>query len=145
MPNIVWDLTYIARCGALCRSQLLEPLGLNNQQAGSLIFICRHPGITQDGLARRVALSKSNISRHLAFLEERGLVTRVTPPTDKRVLQLHPTEKALALLPQIREVYQSWRTHLLQDLTEEEQTLLSQLLQKIKDRSAEKFEEERNA
>ena len=31
------------------------------------------------------------------------------------------------------------------NLTEEEQTLLSQLLQKVKDRSAEKFEEERNA
>ena len=144
MPTIIRDLTYIARCGALYRTQLLEPLGLTNQQAGSLFAICRHPGISQDQLARRVALSKSNITRQLTFLEEKGLVTRIPPPNDKRVLQLHPTEKALELLPQIREVYRSWRTHLLQDLSDEEQELLSQLLLKVKDRSAEWFEEVRN-
>lgn len=144
MPKIIRDLTYIARCGALYRTGRLEPLNLTYHQAGSLWVICQRPGISQDGLARHMALSKSNITRQLTYLEEQGLVSRITPPNDKRVLQLFPTEKATALLPQIREVYRSWRIHLLQDLSEEEQAQLDGLLLKIKNRAAEWLEDMRN-
>ena len=60
------------------------------------------------------------------------------------MLRLYPTEKTLALLPQIREVYRSWRTHLLQDLSEEEQAQLDDLLLKIKNRATEWMEDMRN-
>ena len=144
MPKIVRDLTYISRCGSQHHGQNLEPLGLTGRQAGSLLTICKEPGISQDQLARRVVLDKSNITRQLTFLEERGLVRRVRPQNDKRVLQLFPTEQGLELLPQIREIYRKWRIHLLQDLTEEEQEQLGELLLKVKARATEWMEEHRN-
>lgn len=137
MTHIVRDITYISRCGMQYRNQQLEDLDLTGRQAGSLLVICHNPGISQDRLARIVVLNKSNITRQLAVLEEKGFVERTVSPTDKRVLQLRPTEKTMELLPRIREVYRQWRDHILQDLTEDEQQLLESLLERIKGRAYE--------
>ena len=144
MASIIRDLTYITRCGALYRNQRLESTGLSARQASSLFAICKEPGISQDQLSRRVVLNKSNITRQLANLEENGYVKRLSSPTDKRVMQLYPTEKALELFPQIRQVYRDWRDYLLQDMTEEEQELLEKLLQQIKGKAAQWLEVHRN-
>lgn len=143
MAHIVRDLTYISRCGGHYRNQELEPLGITGRQAGTLIAICHEPGISQEQLGKRVVLNKSNIARQLAALEEVGLVKRETAPNDRRVLKCYPTEKSLELIPQIRQVYRSWREHILQDMTEEEQALLEQLLGKIKTRAGQWLEENR--
>lgn len=144
MAGIIRDLTYITRCGTLFRNQRMEPMGLNARQASSLFAICREPGISQDQLSRRVVLNKSNITRQLATLEENGYVKRVPSSTDKRVMQLYPTEKALELFPQIRGVYGEWRDYLLQDMSKEEQELLERLLQQIKGKAAQWLEVHRN-
>lgn len=143
MAHIVRDLTYISRCGSHYRNQELEPLGITGRQAGSLMAICHEPGISQEQLGKRVVLNKSNIARQLAALEELGLVKREVCPNDRRVLKCYPTEKCLELLPDIRKVYRSWREHLLQDMTEQEQAVLEQLLSKIKSRAGQWMEENR--
>ena len=135
MAHIVRDLTYIGRCGSQYRNEKFEPLGLTGRQAGSLLTICHDPGISQEQLGKRVVLNKSNITRQLAFFEEHGYVTRTVSPTDKRVMQLYPTEKTLQILPQIRQIYRDWREYLLADMTQEEQALLESLLVRIKDRA----------
>ena len=135
MSQIIRDITEIARCGAQYRNERVEPMGLTGRQAGTLFAICNHPGISQEQLGKRVVLNKSNITRQLAFLEEKGYVTRKVSPSDKRVLQVFPTEQAMELLPQIRQVYRDWREYLLQDMTEQEQVLLEQLLKRIRERA----------
>ncbi len=144
MASVLYDLTYIARCGALYRNQKLEPIGLTARQGASLAAICTHPGITQEQLARRVVLNKSNITRQLTTLEEKGYVNRVTSPTDRRAIQLYPTEKAMAVLPQIQTVYRDWSALLLQDMTEEESQLLRRLLQQLKDKATDWMEVHRS-
>lgn len=143
MAHIVRDLTYISRCGAHYRNQELEPLGITGRQAGSLMAICHEPGISQEQLGKRVVLNKSNIARQLAAMEELGLVRREVCPDDRRVLKCYPTDKAQELLPQIRQVYRSWREHLLQDMTEAEQEELERLLGKIKARAGQWMEDNR--
>ncbi len=140
MAGIICDLTYIARCGNRYRTQQLEKLGLTAGQASSLLAICKEPGLTQDQLAYRVVLNKSNITRQIATLEEAGFVRRCPSPTDKRSIQLFPTEKTLEILPQIRQVSRQWREDLLQDMTPEEQEQLEVLLQRIKGRAAQWIE-----
>ncbi|MBE6982321.1 MAG: MarR family transcriptional regulator [Ruminococcaceae bacterium] len=135
MAHIVRDMTYISRCGNHYRNEKLEPLGLTGRQAGSILVICNNPGISQDQLGKRVVLNKSNITRQLTFLEEKGYVNRVVSPTDKRVLQLYPTQKALDILPQIRQVYHDWRCYLLADISEEDQALLESLLERVKEKA----------
>ncbi len=143
MAHIVRDLTYISRCGAHYRNQELEPLGITGRQAGSLIAICNEPGISQEQLGKRVVLNKSNIARQLAAMEEMGFVKREVCANDRRVLKCYPTEKSMEMLPEIRKIYGTWRKHLLQDMTPEEQELLEQLLAKIKARAGQWMEENR--
>ena len=74
-------------------------------------------------------------------LEENGFITRQPSAADKRVLELSPTEKALNLLPELRDTLRTWRLRVTADLTEEEQAQLSALLAKMKIRAAEYMEE----
>ena len=101
MSQIVRDMTEIARCGVQYRSDKLAPLGLKSCHASYLTEICENPGISQDKLARRICINKSNVARQVAALEEDGFVLRKPSEADKRVMELYPTEKTLELKPQM--------------------------------------------
>ena len=103
--------------------------------ASYLLEICRNPGISQDTLARRICINKSNIARQLVVLEEGGFVRRQPSQEDKRAMELYPTEKTLELLPRIRQILGQWSRYLTQDLTEEEVEVLSRVLTSMKARA----------
>ena len=69
MSQIIRDITEIARCGAQYRADLLAPLGLKGCHASYLTEICAQPGISQDQLAKRICINKSNVARQAATLE----------------------------------------------------------------------------
>lgn len=132
MSQIIRDLTEITRCGSQYRSDNLAPMGLKACHASYLTEICADPGISQDRLAQRICINKSNVARQAAILEEGGFITRVPCQADKRVMKLYPTEKTLALLPQIQSILDSWEACLTHDLTPEQMEILSALLSRMK-------------
>ena len=136
MSPIIRDMTEITRCWAQYRAVQLEPMDLKGCHASYLTEICAHPGISQDKLAKRICLNKSNVARQAAILEEKGFVIRVPSATDKRIMELHPTEKTLALLPQISGVLKCWENCITGDLTQEELDQLAALLAKMKARAS---------
>ena len=136
MSQIIRDITEISRCGAQYRADRLAPMGLKACHASYLTEICDCPGISQEKLAGRICINKSNVARQAAVLEEEGFITRTPSPADKRVLQLYPTEKALAIMDDIRGILVCWEDCIGHDLSEEEKELLSGLLAKMKTRAA---------
>ena len=110
MPYLMHQLNAIARCSAQYRNEQLEPLGLKSIHASYLLHICADPGISQEQLARRIYINKSNVARQLATLEENGFVQRAPCPSDRRIMRLYPTEKTLQVLPQIRKILADWRS-----------------------------------
>ena len=136
MSQIIRDITEIARCGAQYRTDRLAPMGLKACHASYLTEICDCPGISQEKLAGRICINKSNVARQAAILEEEGFITRTPSPADKRVLQLYPTEKTMNLMHEIRGILKCWEDCIGHDLTEEEKELLSTLLNKMKCRAA---------
>ena len=136
MSQIIRDITEIARCGAQYRADQLEPMDLKGCHASYLIQICDHPGISQDKLAKRICINKSNVARQAAVLEEKGFLTRVPSATDKRIMELHPTQKTLDLLPQISGILKCWENCITGDLTAQELEQLANILEKMKLRSA---------
>jgi len=135
MSKVIRDITEIARCGAQYRLDQLSPMGLKACHASYLMEICENPGISQEGLARKICINKSNIARQAVVLEEEGFITRTPCTADKRVMKLYPTEKAYALLPQIQQILRCWADHITEDLTEEEIALFASLLDKMKTRA----------
>ena len=140
MPDLMHHVTDIARCAALYRQEELSALGLKSCHASYLAAICERPGITQDQLARRIFINKSNVARQLAVLEESGFVERKPSPDDKRATLVYPTQKALDVLPEIHRIFRDWEAFVAQDLTEEERALAVKMLEKIHTRSGEWME-----
>ena len=131
MSQIIRDITEIVRCTTQFRSEMLAPLGLKSCHASYLAEICATPGISQDQLASRICINKSNVARQAAILEEDGFIIRTPSATDKRIMQLFPTQKTLDLLPQISRILIGLECCLTADLTEEEKTLLEDLLSRM--------------
>lgn len=125
----------IARCGVFYRDEAVAPYGLNGHQPVYLLNVCNHPGITQEQLANKILINKSNVARQAAALEQGGFITRRPDENDKRQLRLYPTENALALAPALREVLQGWNALLLEDLSQQEREQLCALLEKIMDKA----------
>ena len=140
MPDLMHHITEIARCAALFRQEELTPLGLKSCHSSYLAAICTSPGITQDQLARRIFINKSNVARQLAILEEDGYVERRQAPDDKRAIQVFPTQKAKDAMPEIIRIFRAWEAFVAQDLSEEERKALVAMLEKMKARSADWME-----
>jgi len=65
---------------------------LTGPQLAVLFAIHTYPGIDQGSLARAVALDRSTMASIARRLEDRGLITRETPPEDGRKRLLHLTK-----------------------------------------------------
>lgn len=132
MSELTHNITDIARCAAQYRSEALAPLGLKSCHGSYLSVICACPGITQDQLAKRIFINKSNVARQLAILEEGGFVERRGCCEDKRAIRVYPTEKALSIQPEINGILAHWEQRLTQALTQTEKEQLGQMLCKMK-------------
>jgi DNA-binding MarR family transcriptional regulator len=141
MSQIIRDITEITRVGAQYRTDSLAPYGLKACHASYLSEICDCPGISQDKLAARICINKSNVARQAAALEEGGFINRCCCDKDKRIMRLYPTEKTLRLMLEIDRIMYSWQDLLTQDLSETEQELLTSMLQKMKSRAVGYMEE----
>lgn len=60
-------------------------------EAHALLELGREPGLSQTGLAARLRLEKSSVSRIVTALERRGWVARQRQTQDTRIVQVHLT------------------------------------------------------
>ncbi len=125
------NILAIARCCTQFRSERMAEFGLKGCHISYLLHVCACPGISQDKLAQRIYINKSNVARQAAWLEEEGFITRNPSPTDKRVLELYPTEKAKAMMPQVHAILDDWNQILTEDLTEDEIATVRRVLEKM--------------
>ena len=108
----------------------LASFGMNSSQYMFLIKICDCPGILQDSLMDIFYIHPSNIVRTIAALEKQGMITRVPNDQDKRTWKLYPTDRALAILEEVRTVCENTETILLQSFSEAEKNHFIDLLRK---------------
>lgn len=135
MPRIMRSMAAISRCANQYRTKELSALGLKGNQSIYLLQICRHPGLTQDQLARNLTMDKSAVARQLTCLEELGYVRRETTANDKRVLLVYPTQKAQDALPEIHRVLRAWEDLITADLSQESREALIGALETMHSRA----------
>lgn len=141
MYTITTHMNNLIRCMNQYRTELLAPMALKSCHASYLLEICACPGISQEQLARRIYINKSNVARQLAILEENGYVTRRPGEEDRRVMRVYPTEKAQAALPRIQEIMGNWEEAVAMGLTAAEREKLSDLLEDMTRRASALLEE----
>lgn len=135
MSKLNFNILALGRCSTQFRSEKMAAYGLKACHTSYLLNICANPGISQDKLSQLIYFNKSNVARQAAILEEQGFITRRPSATDKRVMELYPTEKALALLPELTAILQEWDAMLTQDLTQEEIETVNCVLDKMKEKA----------
>ncbi len=128
MPTLSDQITAIHRFARSFRAKMLSGTELLPPHIQYIIFICREPGITQEMLVRRLNIGKSNVTRHLATLEEIGYLYRRPSEADKRMQLVYPTDKAFSVLPLCLQIEQDWNQALISIFNEKEQKLLDNFM-----------------
>ena len=108
-----------------------------------IIFKLRtEKGLSQEELARALYLNKSSVARQIANLERAELVYRKPSPDDRRRLLVYPTEKALSLLPRLKETVRGWNDYLMDGLSEAEREQLEAMMARVSERARAYIERE---
>ncbi len=131
MQGRLSELEAVHRLTADFYAGIAETYGLKFFHIRYLTEICEAPGRQQDSFVRRGNLNKSSIARHFSFLEENGFIQRRPMESDRRALQVFPTEKALHIMPVIQRAMEQWERTLLCGVSEAENRALAEILAKI--------------
>ena len=124
----------MAQVGAHAASRFagrLSEVDLVPAHAGIFRILSETPGISQQALATALATVPSRLVALVDDLEARGLVERREHESDRRAYALHLTDQGKSTMETISRVAREHRQQLLAALSEEEQSTLSSLLQRI--------------
>ena len=130
-------LNNISRSQAVYRHSKISADDLHPAHYAFVLGICRAPGRSQEELARELCLNKSTVARALTLLEERGYVRRESLPNDKRQFAVHPTDKMLAVLPEIRRASGEWTALLSEGIADEEMAIFNSVLERMEKKARE--------
>ena len=137
MVKFMKTLNNISRSQAIYRQRKIHAEGLQPGHYAFALAICASPGRSQEELARELCLNKSTVARNLNTLEECGYIKRTPLPSDKRQFSVYPTEKMLAVLPEIKQVSNDWMTLLSEEISEGELSVFNSVLERMQDKARE--------
>lgn len=135
-----WDhprfRTWIAVARACQLMQLtlarnMSHLDLKPPHLDILINLYRREGISQQELARKLLVGRSNMSMLLPQLEKRGLVERRPDARDKRVLRLHLTDDGKTITEQAMKIQTALIDTVMATSDEERCMLVADQMEKI--------------
>lgn len=109
----------------------LAHLDIKTPHLDILINLYRFDGISQQELARKLLVGRSNMSMLLPQLEKRGLIERRGDDRDKRVLRLSLTPSGRTLTEEAMEVQTGLITRLMEDAPLEECMVVAQSMERL--------------
>ena len=137
MAKFMKMLNNISRSQAIYRQSKISAGDMHPSHYAFALAICREPGRSQEELAKELCLNKSTVARAVGCLEEKGYVKRSALPTDKRQFSVHPTDKMLSILPEIKKASVEWRELLSEGIAEEELEIFNSVLERMQNRARE--------
>ena len=96
-----------------------------------MINLYRREGISQQELARKLLVGRSNMSMLLPQLEKRGLIERRPDARDKRVLRLHLTHEGRAVTEQAMQIQTALIDTVMATSSEERCLMVADHMEKI--------------
>lgn len=140
MPKFMKMLNNISRSQAIYRHGKITADDLQTTHYAFVLAICREPGRSQEDLARELCINKSTVTRNLNYLEENGYIKRVSLPNDKRQFSVSPTDKMLAVLPEIKEASLQWMALLSDGIPKDELDTFNSVLERMQEKAREIIE-----
>jgi DNA-binding MarR family transcriptional regulator len=132
-PSIGFLLAVLSRRKNLAFRALLAPHGLTPPQFGVLAALSQQPGLPLGEVAGRLCVDQTSLSRTVFSMERAGLLLRRRNRSDRRVLQLHLSERGTALMAKLRPLMEAESRRLLRGVSRTEVAMLRRALTRMID------------
>lgn len=96
-----------------------------------LVNLYRFEGLTQQDLARKLLVGRSNMSMLLPQMEKRGLISRRGDESDRRVLRLFLTEDGRVLTEKAMQIQTHVIDNIMKTSTLEECTAVAETMERL--------------
>lgn len=110
---------------------LIQKYDVYPGQPPLLMRLYRHGGLMQSELARSMNVAPATLTVMINRMEKSGLVIRQPDPCDQRVSRVYLTEKGKYATQAVKEALQQLETRCFQNFTDEETTLLHDMLNRL--------------
>ena len=112
----------------LTLARALQPLDIKPPHLDILVNLYRAPGISQQDLADKLLVGRSNLSMLLPQLEKRGLLVRRGDPQDRRILRLELTPDGTRLTEEAINIQSALIDRTMKSSTAEECNLIGEVM-----------------
>jgi DNA-binding MarR family transcriptional regulator len=114
-----------------CSDMQFAKLGVTADQFVLLATLAQGHALTQRELAARMPSDPSTVRAMLVLLEKRGLVSRITHPTDGRARTVVLTDSGLRKFRQLWKAGEAIREQMVSSLSAQETRSLMKLLRRV--------------
>jgi DNA-binding MarR family transcriptional regulator len=138
--EVPWDLPRfrnwiaVGKVNQLAKKALTDRLaevGLELPHYDVLANVFHYPGLTQQELADKLLVGRSNLSMLLPELERRGLVRRESDEADRRLRRLSLTPEGEALARAGLKAHTALIEHMMGALTDQECHLVGEFMRRV--------------
>lgn len=129
-----WEMGRVSESYLTILSDLMTPHGLDRFFVPFLHIHANNGKLTQKDLATALKRDKVSIMRIVDHLSEKGLVVRKADASDRRCQLLETTEKAIGIVPLIKEAIVKTNDILLESFTDSERKQFADCMTKIMNR-----------
>ncbi|AET69323.1 transcriptional regulator [Desulfosporosinus orientis DSM 765] len=116
-------------------TEKLKELGISSGQYMFIVCICENIGQTQDELSQRLIIDKSTVAKIVSQLETKGFITKNVNPKDRRAFSIFPTDKAVAIYPEILKIKNEWHNKMTENFSDIERDVFEKLMVKVMENS----------
>ncbi len=109
---------------------LFEKANITPQQWAVLVTIAEEP-VSLAGVARKLAVSKQNMTGMIARLEQLGLVERSENPQDLRSARVQLTRRGRTVIEKFTPLYEEWQKTLGRDLPDRDLQTLTRAINRL--------------
>lgn len=131
--SLAFLLVQLGMHGARRFGERLQPLGLEQRQAGMLVRLAANEGQSQQAIAAMLGVNATRMVFLVDELEKLGLVQRRRNPEDRRSHALYLTGPGRAALAQVQAVAAEHEQQMSAGLTAAERKELIGLLRRVAD------------
>ncbi|MGN0823988.1 MAG: MarR family winged helix-turn-helix transcriptional regulator [Candidatus Coproplasma sp.] len=131
MEYFMKNISLMAQSTMLYRDGVFANKGITGAQVKYLLEVSNQEGVSQDMLAKKMMINKSNVARQLSALEENGYIRREQSDQDRRVMLVYTTDKGKGIVPELRAENKRWREIVCEGFTKQEREELAALLDKL--------------
>lgn len=129
MDEIRKAVRRIYRTSNLFIEKSLDGVELTPTELTAIRSIVFHKGLTQTSLAEHLgSIDKAAVARIVKSLEEKGYITRISDPNDKRAKLVYPLEKAFQLRLTVLSAENDFYRWLLSDMSGDDLAAFSELM-----------------